>query len=284
VTLPEVAPANAENAAAWNGDEGGYWAEQDLLFNQWVARYDAPFFEAAGLEPAHRVLDIGCGTGQTTRTAAKAATDGVALGVDVSIPMIDVARKRAAEEGVPNASFDAGDAQIYPFAEQSCDVVISRYGSMFFADAATAFANFGQAVRPGGRLAMLVWRPLADNEWMSEFRRIVAGGRDLPTPPPNAPGPFAFADPAYTRAVLTGAGFDAVELAPIDAPVNMGPNADAAFTFLCGMGFVKFMLSTLGDVIRARTCDGLRESIVEHASPQGVFYDSGAWLVTARRT
>lgn len=282
--MPDVAPANAENAAAWNGDEGGYWAEQDTRFNAWVARYDRPFLTAAAIGPADQVLDIGCGTGQTTRAAAKAAPDGTALGVDVSVPMVEVARKRAAEEGVPNTSFDAGDAQIYPFAEQACDVVISRYGSMFFADAAAAFTNFGRAVRPGGRLAMLVWRPLAENEWMTEFRRVAAAGRDLPTPPPNAPGPFAFADPAYTRAVLTAAGFADVQSTEVDAPVYMGPDAESAFTFLCGMGFVKFMLNTLGEDIRARTCDGLRASIEDHAGPEGVFYDSAAWLVTARRT
>lgn len=282
--LPEVDPANAENAAAWNGDEGGYWAEQDLRFNAWVARYDAPFFEATGIERTDRVLDIGCGTGQTTRTAANTAADGTALGVDVSVPMVEVARKRTAEEGVPNASFEAGDAQIYGFAADTRDVVISRYGSMFFADAAAAFTNFGQAVRPGGRLAMLVWRPLGVNEWMSEFRRIAAAGRELPTPPPNAPGPFAFADPAYTNAVLNRAGFDNVQSSEIDRPVYMGAGADAAYTFLCGMGFVKFMLNSLGEDVRARTCDDLRESIEAHAGPEGVFYDSAAWLVSARRS
>lgn len=283
MTLPPVDPANAENAAAWNGDEGGYWAEEDARFNAWVARYDTPLFAAAAIEPAHRVLDIGCGTGQTTRAAATAASDGSAVGVDVSVPMIEVARRRAAEQGVSNTSFDAGDAQIYAFEPAACDLVVSRYGSMFFADASTAFTNVGRALRPGGRLAMLVWRPLAENEWMSEFRRVAAAGRDLPAPPPNAPGPFAFADPEYTSAVLTGAGFTDVQSAPFDAPVNMGPDADAAFTFLCGMGFVKFMLNSLEDGVRARTRDGLRESIEAHAGPEGVFYDSAAWLVTAER-
>ena len=284
MALPEVHPANAENAAAWNGDEGGYWAEEDRRFNAWVARYDAPFFAATGIEPTDRVLDIGCGTGQTTRAAAKAAADGTAFGVDVSMPMVEVARKRTAEEGIPNASFEGGDAQIYAFAEDACDVVISRYGSMFFADAAAAYTNFGKAVRPRGRLAMLVWRPLVENEWMSEFRRVAAAGRELPTPPPNAPGPFAFADPEYTNTVLTGAGFMDVQSTPIDAPVYMGSDADEAYTFLCGMGFVKFMLNSLGEDVRARTCDDLRASIEAHAEPEGVFYDSAAWLVTARRT
>jgi hypothetical protein len=131
---------------------------------------------------------------------------------------------------------------------------------------------------------MLVWQPMADNEWMTELRRIVAAGRDLPTPPPNAPGPFAFADRDYTSAVLTGAGFTDVESTAVSEPETFGPNPDAAFAFVKDMGFVRFMLSSLDDDVRTQTLAALRESMVEHASSEGVFYDSAAWLVTARRT
>jgi SAM-dependent methyltransferase len=284
VALPEIHPANAENAAAWNGDEGGYWAEQDVLFNASIARYDPVFRAAADIASHERVLDIGCGTGQTTRDAARAARDGLAVGVDVSVPMIEVARKRAVEEGIGNTSFAAGDAQIYPFEQEAFDVVISRLGVMFFADAPGAFTNIARAVQPGGRLAMLVWQPMANNEWMTELRRIVAAGRDLPTPPPNAPGPFAFADRDYTNAVLTSAGFTNVVSTAISEPECFGRTPEAAFAFVKDMGFVRFMLGSLDADVRTRTLDALRASMVEHAGPEGVFYDSAAWLVTAQRT
>jgi SAM-dependent methyltransferase len=284
VALPEVDPANAENAAAWNGDEGGHWAEQDVLFNASIARYDPEFLAAPEIEPGDRVLDIGCGTGQTTRAAAQSARDGSAFGVDVSIPMIDCARKRTAEAGIPNVEFEAGDAQIYPFESAGFDAVIGRTGAMFFADAPAAFANLARATRPGGRLALLVWQSLAENEWMREFRRIAAAGRDMPTPPPNAPGPFAFADPEYTRTVLAAAGFADVQSIAMHEPMWFGTDADAAFSFVKDMGFMRWMLGSLDASTRTDALAEMRTSVEAHAQPEGVLYDSGAWLVTARRS
>jgi SAM-dependent methyltransferase len=284
VSLPEVDPANAENAAAWNGDEGGYWADQDALFNASIARYDATFLAAPEIEPGDCVLDIGCGTGQTTRAAAQSAPDGRAFGVDVSVPMIDRARKRTAEEGIANAAFEAGDAQIYPFEAAAFDAVISRTGVMFFADAPAAFANIARATRPGGRLALLVWQSLADNEWMREFRRIAAAGRDMPTPPPNAPGPFAFADPNYTRTVLASAGFADVQSVAMHEPMWLGTDADGAFAFVKDMGFMRWMLGSLDASTRADALAEMRTSVEAHAQPEGVLYESSAWLVTARRS
>src|SRR5438105_1841920 len=146
-TTLEVDPTNAEQAGAWDGDEGAYWAENAERFDRAVAAYHERFLAAAGIGGAERVLDIGCGTGQTTRDAARAAPDGTALGVDLSGRMVELARRLATGEGIANARFEQADAQVHPFAARSFDVAISRTGTMFFGDPAAAFANIAGAVR-----------------------------------------------------------------------------------------------------------------------------------------
>jgi SAM-dependent methyltransferase len=230
------------------------------------------------------VLDIGCGTGRTTRQAARLAADGSALGVDLSSAMIARARLRAAEEGLSNVRFERADAQIAAFPPAGFDVAISRTGAMFFGDPVAAFGNIAAALRPGGRLALLVWQSLADNRWMVEFAGALAAGRPLPSPPPGAPGPFSLADPARVRAVLTAGGFTDVALEGAREPMDFGADADAAFRFVSGLGIVRFLLRDLGDGARERALDALRASIDAHAGPDGVRYPSAAWVVTARRT
>src|SRR6516225_8501986 len=127
-----VDPANAEQARAWDGDEGAYWAGNAGRFDRAVAAYHERFLAAAVIGCADRVIDIGCGTGQTTRDAARAAADGRALGVDLSARMIERARRLAAEHEIANAAFEQADAQIHPFETEAFDVAISRTGTMFF--------------------------------------------------------------------------------------------------------------------------------------------------------
>ena len=166
-TALHMDPANAEQAQAWDGDEGAYWAQNAERFDRAVAAYHQRFLAAAGIGRADRVLDIGCGTGQTTRDAARAAADGVALGVDLSGQMIALARRLAAGQGIGNARFEQADAQIHPFPSHSFDAAISRTGTMFFGDPAAAFANIARALRPGGRLALLVWQEPRASEFPS---------------------------------------------------------------------------------------------------------------------
>jgi len=169
------------------------------------------------------VLDIGCGSGQTTRDAARCATAGSALGVNLSSRMIELARQLAEREQVVNATFHQADAQVHTFPDQHFDIAISRSGAMFFGNAVVAFKNIARAVRPGGRLVLLSWQPLARNEWVSAFRTALAVGRWLPTPPQDAPGPFSLSDPDRVRGLLTSAGFADVRLArAVTAVINLG--------------------------------------------------------------
>jgi SAM-dependent methyltransferase len=277
----QIDPSNAEQLGAWDGDEGDYWAAHADSFDRSVAAYHRELFDAASITEADRVLDIGCGTGQTTRDAARAAPAGSALGVDLSARMLDVARRLAHAEGVPNASFLHADAQIHPFEPESFEVAISRTGSMFFGDPHAAFTNIGRALVPGGRLLLVTWQGIAGNEWLREISRALAAGRDRPAPPPDAPGPFALSDPDRVRAVLGAAGFTGIELAPVEAGMWFGTGVEDAHQFIVGL--VGWMLDGLDAAGRSRALDELRATIRSHATSEGVVFGSAAWVIRAVR-
>jgi SAM-dependent methyltransferase len=277
-----VDSSNAEQAREWDGEGGAYWAANAARFDAAVAAHHAPFLAAASIQPADRVLDVGCGTGLTTRDAARAAPFGAALGVDLSSRMIALARELAAAERLANARFEQADAQIHPFEPVAFDVAISRTGAMFFGDPVAAFGNVARALRRGGRLALLAWQALPANEWIRAITTALSAGRDLPMPPPGAPGPFSLADPERVRGVLTAAGFADVRLDALAAPMYFGPNADDACRFL--LGLLGWMLDGLDAAGRARALNALRASVDAHRTGDRVSYDSAAWIITARKS
>ncbi len=277
-----VDPSNTSQLSAWDGDEGTYWAEHADHFDRSVVAYHQPLLDAAAIATTDRVLDIGCGTGQTTRDAARAATAGTALGVDLSALMLDQARSRAVAEGITNATFEQVDAQIHPFAAQSFDVAISRTGAMFFGDLTAAFTNIGRALTPGGRLALLVWQPLAGNEWIREISGALAAGRDLPPPPADAPGPFSLSDPDRVRTILTSSGFGDIHLEGSTAGMWFGTDADDAHPFV--LGLMGWMLEGLDDTGRDRAVTALRDTMAAHQTDAGVVFGSAAWTIRATRT
>jgi SAM-dependent methyltransferase len=276
----QVDPSNTEQARAWDGDEGAYWAANAARFDAGIAAYHRPFLDAAGIGATDKVLDIGCGTGQTTRDAARAAVSGSALGVDLSAQMIALARQLATAEGVANARFEQADAQIYPFAAATFDVAISRTGAMFFGDPVAAFGNIARALQPGGRLTLLAWQELPRNEWVRELFTALAAGRELTAPPPEAPGPFSLADPARARRILAAAGFTDVQLQGLSAPMYFGPDAEDAYGYV--LGLMSWMLEGLDEAGRGRALEALRATLAAHDTGHGVNYASAAWLITAR--
>ena len=192
-----------------------------------------------------------------------------------------IARRRAAEEGIENASFEQADAQIHPFKSGGFDVAISNTGATFFGDLVAGLANIGRALRPSGRLALLTWRPLPNNEWVREFTGALAAGRDIPAPPPDAPSPFALSDPDRVRSILTSAGFTDMELEGIDEGMWFGTHADDAYRFV--LGLLGWMLEGLDDNGRARALDALRSTIATHETADGVIFDSAVWVIRATR-
>lgn len=276
----QVDPANAEQARAWDGEEGSYWAESADQFDRALRGYRARFLDTAAIGPDERVLDIGCGTGETTRDAARRATAGRVLGVDLSAAMLRVARQRAAVEGLANVDFEQADAQIHPFPAEF-DVAVSRTGTMFFAGPTAAFRNIARALRPGGRLVQLVWQAPPRNEWIGAFTTALAAGRSLPAPPPDAPGPFSLADPEHVRGLLADAGFKPPSFEDLTAPMHFGADAEAAYRLVTGL--LGWMLDGLDDTARERALTDLRATIEAHQTPDGVLYPSATWLITATR-
>lgn len=278
-----VHPSNAEALQVWDGPDGDFWAGHEARFDEAVAAYHRRFLDAAAIAPGEQVLDIGCGNGQTTRDVARLAAPGGALGVDLSSRMIEQARRRATRQGIGNARFEQADAQIHPFAAGAFDVAVSRIGVMFFGDPVAAFGNIGRALRPGGRLALLVWQAREHNPWMTELSQAVALGRALPTESPEAPGPFSLADPDRVRRILATAGFTEIILDGERQPVYFGSGPDDAFRFVRGRRFVKDLLEGLDEQDRTRALAELRANLVAHHTERGVRYPSAAWVVLARR-
>src|SRR5215510_1110186 len=280
-TVMQVDPTNAEQARAWDGDEGAFWAANARAFDRAVDGYHDSLLGAGAIRPGDRVLDIGCGTGQVSRDAARVARDGEALGVDLSGEMIAVARRIAAEHGLANASFQQCDVQIHPFPAAFFDVAISRTGTMFFGDPAAAFANIGRALKRGGRLALLVWQGPEANEWIRELIGALSVGRDLPVPAAGAPGPFAQADPQAAAAVLAAAGFTRIDLQGLQEPMWFGSDVGEAHRFILGQ--LGWLLRGLNADQRDQALENLRGTIAAHDTSDGICYQSATWLIRATR-
>ena len=274
----EIDPRNAGTLREWDGEHGAYWAEHSATYNASIARYQPALLAAIGAQSGERILDVGCGSGELAIDVVRGAPGATALGVDLSTAQLEVARNQAG--GLP-ATFVQADAQVHEFGAQSFDVIASRTGTMFFTDMAMAFANLARATRPGGRLVMLVWRGIEDNEWLREFFGAI--GRVLPMPPPpaDAPGPFTLSDPDRVRDLLNGAGWADVVFAAHDEPLWFGPDADTTTTFMVGQ--MQWLFEKLDDAGKRQAEANLHQVMAAHAGEDGVLLGSGAWIVTARR-
>jgi ubiquinone/menaquinone biosynthesis C-methylase UbiE len=235
------------------------------LFDAEVRPHNERFRAAAAITRGEDVLDVGCGTGESTREAALASGTGKVLGIDVSAAAI----ARARELG--GAAFEVADAQAHPFPAAGFDVVLSRFGAMFFTDPPAAFANLARALRPGGRLVLLVWQERARNEWYAVLHDAVAPG----TTPPPAGSHFSLGNAERTQTLLQDAGFTGVTFTDVDAPVCYGPDSATATEFALGLKDVQELAGT------EHAADRLREAFAAHETSDGVFLGSRAWIVTA---
>ncbi|MBW0114203.1 class I SAM-dependent methyltransferase [Pseudonocardia abyssalis] len=243
-----------------------------------LRRHNVHFRAAARVGPRDRVLDVGCGTGRTTREAARAAASGSAVGVDLSAPMLEQARALSANEGLSNVTYEQADAQVHPFPAAHFDLCISRFGTMFFADPVAAFTNIGRALRPGGRLVLLVWQERDRNEWASVIRGALT---DSPAVP-RGPDAFSLADPAVTEDLLVAAGFTDVGFTDVHEPVHYGPDPAAAFDNVFRLPGYAELLADLDAPAAEQARTRLRAVLAAHATDGGVAFDSRAWITTAR--
>ncbi|MEV0404401.1 methyltransferase domain-containing protein [Actinoallomurus sp. NPDC050550] len=275
---------NSEQAEAWDGDTGRHWAEQQDRYDTMLSRLTDRLIADAAISAADHALDVGCGCGQTTRIAARQASEGAALGIDLSRPMLERARELAREEGPGNVRFERADAQVTDLPGESFDLVLSRFGVMFFDDPSAAFANLRRALRPGGRLAFLCWQDAARNEHLAVPYGAVANLVPLPDlGEPGKPGPFSLADPEHVRDLLAGVGFAGVRAESVTEPVRLGADLDDAVEFLSGNPVVRGMLAEADDTTIAKALDALRAALAPYETPDGVLLGSAVWSVTASR-
>jgi SAM-dependent methyltransferase len=285
--MANVAATNEEAVEAWNG----------VLFDRFVmyrhivtAGLGAHGEEALRIHPprpGERALDIGCGFGDTTqRIAAMVGAEGTVLGFDVAERFIELAR-REAKTGAANARFAVGDLQVTEF-EQSFDYAFSRMGTMFFANPVPAMRNVRQALVPGGRLCMVVWRRKLDNEWMHRAERVVERFVEEPEEsdePTCGPGPFSMGDADVTSQILLGAGFEEVSLRRCDIEIQIGRDVDEAVEFAMALGPAGEVIRLAGgeaERIRPEIEAALREALAEFEGPDGVSAPASTWIVSAR--
>jgi SAM-dependent methyltransferase len=277
---------NTDQAERWNsGEDLAHWLDNQARYDRMNEPFTALILAAAAFQPGAQVLDVGCGCGGTTLAAARLIAPGQAVGVDLSGPMLARARARAEAAGLGNAVFQQGDAQVYPFGPARFDTVISRFGTMFFADPAAAFANVRSAVRPGGRLVFVCWQPLAANQWL-----LLPGAaltEHVPAPAGfgsgDGPGMFAFADPDRVRPVLAAAGWRDIEITSEHRSILVGGggSVDDAVGFLRTASMGRMMLAGADADTVDRAMASLRAALAPYAGAEGVRLDAAVWLVQA---
>jgi SAM-dependent methyltransferase len=248
-----------------------------------LTRYSAVLRRAWAVQRHDRVLDIGCGTGQTTREVARMAQAGSALGVDLSARAIERARNLARADGPRNVAFERADAQTHSFAQGYFELAISRFGTMFFDDPVTAFGNIGRALRPAGRLVMVVWQAHDRNEWDVAIHQALAGPGGPAAVAGEGPDPFSLADPATVEGILRTAGFADIGLTDVEEPIYYGPDTTVALDWVRGFAGTNEFLKHLDPAAAARALARLRDALAARMTGEGVWFDSRAWIVTAHR-
>ena len=275
-------PEPTAMAEYWN-ERGRLWVEFQDTFDQLLAPLGEAAFARLLPRSGEEILDVGCGCGTMTLALATAVGPGRVTGIDVSAPMLDEARSRAAAAAVANVDFVEADAQRHPFPPDAYDALYSRFGTMFFGDPVAAFINLRRALRTGGRLAFVCWRGLEENPWAHEPRQAVAAILPDDSPPPESPGPWSMADPDRVVEVLTAAGFTDVELTPHDEPLAIaGGDVDAAVEFYLRLLPSGYLLIQPDRHVLDRAKATLRAMVDAHHGPDGISMGSASWIVTAR--
>jgi SAM-dependent methyltransferase len=286
--MSEIAPANVESTEAWSGP----LFERFVRFRPYVAeglgRHGEVAMAVHAPAAGDRVLDIGCGFGDTTRRLAELVGEkGVAVGVDVSQPFVQLATEEAAAAGLANLEYWVGDVQIADLGGPF-DYVFSRMGVMFFANPVQALRNVRRAMRPGGRICFVVWRRKLDNGWVREAEQVVERYLEHPEQteePTCGPGPFSMADADVVTEQLVSAGFQAIELRRSDLPLKMGADLDGAVDLVMSIGPAGEVLRLWGDraeEIRPTIAAEIRGVLEQFdTDDDGVLAPSSTWIISA---
>jgi SAM-dependent methyltransferase len=273
-------PANEDQIKFWNDKAGQDWTSLQARMDVNLSAIGDAVLALADARAGMAVLDVGCGTGATS--LAMAAAGAKVTGLDVSKPMLGLARKRAAEAGLDIAFIEA-DASAHAFAPEY-DLIFSRFGVMFFDDPIGAFANLHRALRTGGRLAFVCWRPLAENLWAAApLGAAKPFLPEQPSPDPLAPGPFAFADPQRILSILTDVGFHDVEIEKYDGVMRMGRDIPTIAAQTLQIGPLSRAVGEADEVTRGKIVEAVRAVMGKFATTDGeIAPPTACWLVSAK--
>lgn len=270
----------AEQAAFWKGPGGQGWLGAYRRIQRSLVDISKSALALADAKWGEKVIDVGCGTGDTTATlAGSVGSYGHVLGVDISEPLIEAARAKA----VANAAFLVGDVTTHPFEAGSCDLVFSRFGVMFFGEPVVAFRNLRRALKPAGRLAFVCWRTPQENPWglvpVQAARPFLP---PLPRPGPEDPGQYSFGNRDRVERILKEAGFAAISLQPLDRPIWMGRDVAEVVANADRFGPLARVFAEAEPSAAARAKAAIAEAVAPHATPEGVLMPGACWLVGAR--
>jgi SAM-dependent methyltransferase len=274
---------NADQIAYWNGPSGQHWTDRQQAQDTLLAPIADLLIDRAKAGPGDRIVDVGCGCGATSIAfAQKVVPYGHVLGIDISVPMLARARQIAPAD-LP-VEFVVADATVYPFDPASTDLLVSRFGVMFFADPALSFANMRRGLRPSGRLAFVCWREPRENPWlMTPLQAVYKHTPKLPQLGPEDPGPFAFASEARVTRILGEAGFAGIAMQPhnlsLDVAGGRGLNAAVETALEIGPA-ARALDGQPQDVIAAATVS-IREALQPFVRGQAVPLPASVWIVTA---
>ena len=273
--------ANAEQIALWNDTAGRAWVETQETLDAVLAPFEDLLVEAVAARNATRVLDVGCGTGSTTLAIARqVGPQGTAVGVDISQPMIALAKQRA-ESASTKPRFLCADAQTYTFEPASFDMIVSRFGVMFFDDSVRAFANLRRATAKGGELKAIVWRGPADNPFMTTAERAAAPFLpEMPARKPDEPGQFAFADKNRVYSILEKSGWSEIDLEPLDVECTL-PERELE-GYITRLGPLGRVLPQLDEPTRAKVLEAVRAAFEPFVHGDEVRFTAACWTVTGR--
>jgi len=278
---------NAAQIQFWNETAGLKWVNYQETINAHARSFGLLAMDRASILSGERVLDVGCGCGDTTfELARRVGKTGELTGIDLSSIMLARARESAEDLGSTHVRFINADAQTYAFQPQSFDLLYSRFGIMFFTDPQAAFGKLLRALRPGGRFAFVCWQEFKKNLWAMVPTESVTKHIEVRPSIPDAPGPFAFANVERLGGVLSEVGFHqiAFEESVKDVPVSAGGDLDAAVDFLYQMGPAAAAIRHSGQPEkRGVLLDALREAVAPYQTPQGVHMQAAAWIVTGCR-
>lgn len=280
-----MAGDNSEQIAEWNGPVGQRWAAEQATFDNLTRPFGDAALKAAATSPGERVIDIGCGCGDTSLELGKAVgSSGSVLGVDISGPMLEVARRRAKAEGAGNVTFEQADASTAPLFHDR-DLLFSRFGVMFFAAPVPAFAHLRRALKDSGRLTFVCWQGPRENPWAIVPVMAARAALQLDGPPgdPYAPGPFAFGDANRVRAILLETNFKDVDAEPFETPMPLGANPREAAEESVRLGPVSRFVREMGEEHLPLILEAVEKALEQFAAKDGsVALPGRAWVVTAK--